>query len=142
MKQMLINIFTNAFEAMEDEGGTLTVNSLNIDKETDWECSFNNVHPAGKYISIDISNTGSGIPVEISKEIFEPFYTTKSLGRGLGLAAVAGIVQNHGGCVSFESSAGITTFHILLPIAKENNESAGGKSFKGMSMGVDLSNVH
>jgi PAS domain S-box-containing protein len=141
MKQMLVNIFTNAFEAMEDEGGTLTVKSSNVDKETDWECSFNNVHPAGKYVSIDISDTGPGIQEEISKEIFEPFYTTKSLGRGLGLAAVAGIVQNHGGCVSFESSSRGTTFHILLPMAKENGNSPGKEILSRSGMTLDLDHV-
>ncbi len=120
MKQMLVNIFSNAFEAMEESGGTLTVRTRNVVKEKDWECSFNNVHPQGSYIAIDISNTGPGIPEEISKQIFEPFYTTKTLGRGLGLAAVAGIVQNHGGCVSFDSGPDGTTFHILLPKAKDN----------------------
>jgi len=124
MKQMLVNIFTNAFEAMEETGGTLTVETSNAIKETDWECSFKNVHPGGRYISIDISNTGPGIPAEISNQIFEPFYTTKSMGRGLGLAAVAGIVQNHGGCVSFDSSPAGTTFHILLPRAKEKNNNS------------------
>ncbi|MFC1837559.1 PAS domain-containing protein, partial [Thermodesulfobacteriota bacterium] len=120
MKQMLVNIFTNAFEAMEKEGGILTVISSNIDKKEDWECPFNNVHPAGEYIGIDISNTGPGIPQDIYKQVFEPFYTTKTLGRGLGLAAVAGIVQNHGGCVSLESDTNKTTFHILLPRAHQS----------------------
>jgi PAS domain S-box-containing protein len=142
MKQMLINIFTNAVEAMEDEGGTLTVNSSNIAKETNWECSFNNVHPAGKYISIDISNTGPGIPEEISKEIFEPFYTTKSLGRGLGLAAVAGIVQNHGGCVSFESSSRGTTFRILLPMAGEKINRPEKEILSQTQMAINLHHVH
>jgi signal transduction histidine kinase len=119
MKQMLVNIFTNAFEAMEETGGTLSVETKNVAKEDDWQCSFHNVHPEGRYISIDITNTGPEIPAEISDQIFEPFYTTKSLGRGLGLAAVAGIVQNHGGCVSFDSKSEGTTFHILLPRANE-----------------------
>ena len=142
MKQMLVNIFTNAFEAMEDKGGTLTVKSSNIDKEMDWECSLNNVHPAGRYISIDISDTGPGIQEEISKEIFEPFYTTKSLGRGLGLAAVAGIVQNHGGCVSFESDSQGTTFHILLPMAKENGNSPEKEILSSTGMTLGLNHVH
>jgi two-component system cell cycle sensor histidine kinase/response regulator CckA len=127
---------------MEKEGGTLTVNSSNIDKETDWECPFNNVHPAGKYVSIDITNTGPGIPEDISKQIFEPFYTTKTLGRGLGLAAVAGIVQNHGGCVSFESSSKGTTFHILLPKARENVSNPGKEILNHDAMTADLHQPH
>jgi PAS domain S-box-containing protein len=142
MKQMLINIFTNAFEAMEDEGGSLTVKSSNIDKEIDWECATCNVHPAGRYVSIDISNTGPDIPEEISKQIFEPFYTTKSLGRGLGLAAVAGIVQNHGGCVSLKSSSQETTFRILLPIAKENGNNPEKEILRHTGVTLDLNHVH
>jgi len=142
MKQMLVNIFSNAFEAMEEEGGTLTVNSSNKVKESDWECPFNNMHPAGNYISIDISNTGPGIPEKISKQIFEPFYTTKSLGRGLGLAAVAGIVQNHGGCVSIESNSEGTTFHILLPKADENGNSPGKSILSKGGMNLNLHQLH
>jgi signal transduction histidine kinase len=118
MKQMLVNILTNAFEAMEEKGGTLKVETRNVIKKTDWQDAFNNVHPKGSYVSIEITNSGPEIPGEIATQIFEPFYTTKSLGRGLGLAAVAGIVQNHGGCVSFESSEAGTTFLILLPRAE------------------------
>jgi PAS domain S-box-containing protein len=125
MKQMLVNIFSNAFEAMEETGGTLKVETRNVIKEADWECSFNNVHPEGSYIEINISNTGPGITEDVAKQIFEPFYTTKSLGRGLGLAAVAGIVQNHGGCVSFDSDTEGTSFHILLPRAKDNGNNSG-----------------
>jgi len=117
MKQMLVNIFTNAFEAMEGLDGILTVATRNVIREKDWECPSHNTHPEGQYIGIDIGNTGPVIPSEIANQIFEPFFTTKSLGRGLGLAAVAGIVQNHGGCVSLGSSHETTIFHIALPKA-------------------------
>jgi len=115
MKQMLVNIFTNAFEAMEESDGILTVVTRNVIKEEEWECPSHNTHQEGQYIAINIGNTGPVIPSKIANQIFEPFFTTKSLGRGLGLAAVAGIVQNHGGCVSLESTDGTTTFQILLP---------------------------
>jgi len=117
MKQMLVNIFANAFEAMEESDGILAVATSNVIREKDWKCPFHNTHPEGHYIALDIGNTGPAIPLEIANQIFEPFFTTKSLGRGLGLAAVAGIVQNHGGCVSLESTDDTTTFHILLPKA-------------------------
>ncbi len=142
MKQMLVNIFTNAFEAMEDTGGSLTVETKNIMREFDWECSFKNVHPGGSYIAVDISNTGPGIPEEISNQIFEPFYTTKSLGRGLGLAAVAGIVQNHGGCVSFDSSSEGTTFHILLPRATPKGNNSENEILNPSPMTSGLNQIH
>ncbi len=127
MRQMLVNIFTNAFEAMEETGGTLSVTSRNVTREDDWQDSHNDTHPKGAYIGIDITNTGPPISEETGVQIFEPFYTTKSLGRGLGLAAAAGIVENHGGTLSYESSAAATTFHILLPRADEK----GGKTAPG-----------
>jgi len=142
MKQMLVNIFTNAFEAMEDTGGTLTVETRNLTKETDWQCSFHTVHPEGSYVLIDITNTGPEIPAEISTQIFEPFYTTKSLGRGLGLAAVAGIVQNHGGCISFESSPEETTFHILLPRASEKGIHSENEILNQTPMTSGLNRIH
>ena len=142
MKQMLVNIFTNAFEAMEDTGGTLTVETRNLTKETDWQCSFHTVHPEGSYVLIDITNTGPEIPAEISTQIFEPFYTTKSLGRGLGLAAVAGIVQNHEGCISFESSPEETTFHILLPRASEKGIHSENEILNQTPMTSGLNRIH
>jgi PAS domain S-box-containing protein len=140
MKQMLLNIFTNAFEAMDEKGDTLTVRSANIIKEEDWECAINVIHPAGEYVALEIGDTGPGIPDEIAKLAFEPFVTTKSMGRGLGLAAVTGIVQNHGGCVSFKSSNAGTTFYILLPKAKEETKKFENKilSHPEMSSGTNL----
>jgi signal transduction histidine kinase len=142
MKQMLVNIFANAFEAMEETGGNLTVESRNVKKENDWQCSFNNVHPGGNYVSIDITNTGPEIPEDISNQIFEPFYTSKSLGRGLGLAAVAGIVQNHGGCVSYESNPERTTFHILLPKAGEKGNNSENEILNHGAMTSGLNLIH
>jgi PAS domain S-box-containing protein len=142
MKQMLVNIFANAFEAMEETGGNLTVETRNVKKENDWQCSFNNVHPGGSYVAIDITNTGPEIPEEISNQIFEPFYTSKSLGRGLGLAAVAGIVQNHGGCVSYESNPERTTFHILLPKAHEKGINPENEILNHGAMTSGLNLIH
>jgi signal transduction histidine kinase len=142
MKQMLVNIFTNAFEAMEETGGTLSVQTRNVTKEADWQCSFRNVHPEGRYISIDITNTGPEIPAEISEQIFEPFYTTKSLGRGLGLAAVAGIVQNHGGCVSLDSKSEGTTFHILLPRANKKGNNSDNEILNKTHMTSGQNQIH
>jgi PAS domain S-box-containing protein len=142
MKQMLVNIFTNAFEAMEETGGTLSVQTRNVTKEADWQCSFRNVHPEGRYISINITNTGPEIPAEISEQIFEPFYTTKSLGRGLGLAAVAGIVQNHGGCVSLDSKSEGTTFHILLPRANKKGNNSDNEILNKTHMTSGQNQIH
>ncbi|MHB8882184.1 MAG: ATP-binding protein [Thermodesulfovibrionales bacterium] len=117
VKQVMINLFTNAFEAMEYSGGCLTVRTINEPDRPSWECvSFKERHPAGDYVHVIVSDTGPGIPQEKLHRIFEPFFSTKFIGRGLGLAAVAGIIQNHHGCVSVRSGAETgTLFDIYLP---------------------------
>lgn len=135
MIQMLVNLFTNAFEAMENTGGCLTVKTSNMVKKEKWEDLFHNVYPAGEYVRIQISDTGMGIPEETKKRIFEPFFTTKFLGRGLGLAAVAGIAQNHGGSILVESSPdGGATFSIFLKQAKDAAESSAPRRDLSHSM--------
>jgi signal transduction histidine kinase len=115
--QVMTNLITNAFEAVEDNGGGLTVQTLNEADKPAWVClSFNHEHTAGDYVHVVVSDTGAGIPPEHVKRIFEPFFSTKFIGRGLGLAAVSGIIQNHRGCISVRSEAGRgSTFDIYLP---------------------------
>ncbi len=117
--QVLINLFTNAFEAMEGGKGKLTVHALNVWRDA-WECSsLRHEHPAGKYVHIRVADTGHGMPPGTQKRIFEPFFTTKFMGRGLGLAAAMGIIQNHNGCISVESEEGKgSVFHVYLPAAE------------------------
>lgn len=118
--QMFFNVFENAFEATSDSGGTLTIKCDNVPAKPSWVCRLHHEHPGGDYIHIAISDTGHGISQSIEDTIFDPFVTTKFMGRGLGLSAVLGIVQNHGGCVTFLSKTGKgTTFHILLPRSEE-----------------------
>ncbi|MGD1076154.1 MAG: PAS domain-containing protein, partial [Thermodesulfovibrionales bacterium] len=120
MVQVFVNVFANAFEAMEKNGGCLSVRSENTVKEKPWECQrFNHVHPEGQYVYIRIADTGPGIPEDLQGRIFEPFVTTKFLGRGLGLPAAAGILENNSGCISVESYHGKgTILHVYLPAVK------------------------
>lgn len=118
--QAFVNLCNNAFEATEEHGGTLTISAENIRARPSWTCSLHHEHPEGDYVSISFTDTGTGIPSDIADKIFEPFVTTKFMGRGLGLSAVSGIVHNHGGCVTFSSEAGKgATFHILIPRSEE-----------------------
>jgi two-component system cell cycle sensor histidine kinase/response regulator CckA len=116
LEQVIVNLCVNARDAMPD-GGRLTIATGNyaageaIPYETPGM-------PAGDYVYVDVTDTGTGIPPEILEKIFEPFFTTKPVGQGtgLGLSTVYGIVKQTGGFVYCTSIVGVgTTFHILLP---------------------------
>ena len=116
MLQMVINLLNNAFEAVEEKGGRIRVATANRSFGQAWPCEQGVILPAGDFVQISVSDSGSGVPKKDLERIFEPFYSTKFLGRGLGLAAVSGIVQNHGGGVRVESSdLGGAIFHVYLP---------------------------
>jgi PAS domain S-box-containing protein len=114
LKQVFLNLFLNAQEAMPG-GGTLYV-STRLSRETDQEFL------AGRYVLVQIRDTGTGIPEDKLPHIFEPFYSTKSesKGTGLGLWVSLGIAQNHGGQIKVRSRAGWgTVFTVALPADAE-----------------------
>lgn len=113
--QVIINIISNAVEALEKTSGRIEIRTENVPGKASWECQLS-LHPSGDYVHLSISDTGPGIPRDLQKKIFEPFCTTKFMGRGLGLASALGIIQNHGGCLSVESERGKgAAFHMYLP---------------------------
>ena len=118
--QALLNLGVNAADAMPG-GGHLTFSTAPF--VSDGEVLLNDVPvPEGRYVSIWVSDTGSGIPEEIRGEVFAPFFTTKAPGEGtgLGLSMVYGCVRAHGGFIRLASSVGAgTTFQILLPVLQE-----------------------
>jgi PAS domain S-box-containing protein len=121
--QVLLNLAVNARDAMP-RGGTLTVTTRN----THSPASASQPAPTGRYILLEVSDTGTGMPPEVLARIFEPFYTTKGIrkGTGLGLAVVHGIVQQCGGTIHCESSPQRgTTFTLCLPAADAQPEAPG-----------------
>ncbi len=115
--QIMMNLCTNAFHAMKQTGGKLSVSLSEVTINTPHDVSNLNITP-GPYLELKISDTGHGIPQEIQNKIFEPYFTTKKVkeGTGLGLAVVLGIVQAHKGRIKLESHAGKgSTFHIYFP---------------------------
>lgn len=118
--QILMNLCTNAFHAMEQTGGVLEVALQRIDlAETD-ERRMPELKP-GRYVQLDVIDTGPGMIKDVMDHIFEPYYTTKPLGKGsgLGLAVVHGIVESHGGKIGCKSEPGSgTVFSVFLPVVE------------------------
>ncbi|HHK60598.1 MAG TPA: response regulator, partial [Desulfobacterales bacterium] len=125
--QMLMNLATNAFHAMEEQGGRLTITLDETDLDHEEAKTFAPHLPPGRYLRLAVSDTGGGIEQEILDKIFEPYFTTKEAGKGtgLGLAVVHGIVRGHGGSIRVRSTPGAgTTFTVLLPIASSEETRA------------------
>ena len=119
--QIFMNLFTNAAQAMENEGGILTV----IITEATLNRTFNSMHSnfkPGKYIQTVVKDTGVGIPPHKLDKIFDPYFTTKggAEGSGLGLSVVHGIVQSHNGEITVTSEPGKgTKFAVYLPLSTQ-----------------------
>jgi signal transduction histidine kinase len=119
IRQMIVHLITNAAEALNKQAGTIHVTTGQVRLSADGPENL----PEGEYVRLEVSDTGSGISEEAQTRVFDPFYTTKFLGRGLGLAAVQGIVRSHGGAVNAVSTPGKgSTFEVLLPSASLQSE--------------------
>jgi PAS domain S-box-containing protein len=117
MNQVLLNLCTNARDAMAERGGTLEIRLDEVILNSEQVKQMLNVKP-GRYVTLSVRDTGAGIAPEIMTKIFDPYFSTKAPGRGtgLGLATVQGIIQNHGGTITVESIvAQGTIFRMYFP---------------------------
>jgi PAS domain S-box-containing protein len=118
IRQIIMNLVINASEAIGDNSGVITITTGCRDCDKSYLRDFwldENIQE-GTYVYIDITDTGCGMDRDTLAKIFDPFFTTKFTGRGLGMAAVQGIVKGHRGAIKVDSQPGKgTTFKILLP---------------------------
>jgi CheY-like chemotaxis protein len=115
IEQVLLNLLVNAADAMPG-GGVLTIRTMNVTAKNIVSKVYS--PKPGDYVQIEVSDNGSGMDQETQQRIFEPFFSTKEMGRGtgLGLASVYGTVKGHGGYIEVESQKKKgTTFRIYLP---------------------------
>jgi two-component system, NtrC family, sensor histidine kinase HydH len=98
-QQAVLNLMINALEAMPN-GGTLAVRAVQADER----------------LVVEVSDTGAGIPPQVRKDLFRPYFSTKSHGTGMGLALTEKLIGQHGGQVGFESTTQGTTFRITVPL--------------------------
>lgn len=119
IRQVVMNLITNASEAISEPGGRVTLTTGVMDcTEQDLKQAVGDgeVHQPGRYVYLEVTDTGCGMDSDTLSRIFDPFFTTKFTGRGLGLAAVLGIVRGHKGVLKVRSSKGCgTSFTMLLP---------------------------
>ena len=119
INQLIVNLCSNAGDFIKDNVGMLTIKVEKINKKNQLD-SFPGIQLAN-HMKLSISDTGSGINPEKIDRIFDPFYTTKEIGKGsgLGLSIVHNIVKNHNGHIFVESTLGEgTTFSIFIPLAE------------------------
>jgi PAS domain S-box-containing protein len=145
LRQVVMNLITNASEAIGELSGVVTLTTGVMDCD---EAYLSGVvrdadsHAPGQYVYVEVSDTGCGMDAETLDKIFDPFFTTKFTGRGLGLAAVLGIVRGHKGALRvYSEKRHGTTFKILLPAhhqAPQELERANGAVDKWRGRGLVL----
>lgn len=122
LRQIIMNLTINASDAIGDHNGIIAISTgtMVCDRTYLQEVWLDENLPSGHYVFIEVADTGCGIAAEITDRIFEPFFSTKFTGRGLGMAAVLGIVRGHKGAIKIYSEIGKgSTFKILLPASTQ-----------------------
>ena len=124
MRQIIMNFVINASEAIGDLSGVISVSTGVMECSLEYLQNGYVLKPSrpGRYVTLEVSDNGTGMDHETLQRIFEPFFTTKFSGRGLGLSATLGIIRSHGGGLRVYSEPGIgTTFKVLFPVVNTGN---------------------
>jgi CheY-like chemotaxis protein len=121
MRQIVMNLFMNAVEALGENGGEITISTDDLEQDSERlkDALLGEAIAAGRYVLLNVIDTGCGMEKEVLDKVFDPFFTTKFTGRGLGLAAVHGIVRGHKGGIRITSEPGKgSIFQVLLPTSE------------------------
>jgi CheY-like chemotaxis protein len=123
LQQLIMNLIINAAEAIGDNSGTVTVTTGELQisgSELKGAPGWSDPATPGRYVFFEVEDTGAGMDEATIARIFDPYFTTKFTGRGLGLSAALGIVRGHEGFIQVISSPGRgSTFKVLFPAARE-----------------------
>lgn len=133
IRQIIMNLIINASEAIGDQSGFISISTGSIECNRNYlnETYLDDNLPEGLYSYIEVLDTGCGMDRESQIRIFDPFFTTKFTGRGLGLAAVLGIVRGHRGAIKLFSEPGKgTKFRVLFPVTEHSVEQVKKKKKK------------
>lgn len=123
-QQILINLCTNAVQAMENQTGSMDVELNPVHVQQNAPSEMKDLKP-GKYLCLTVKDTGVGIPANLLKRIFDPYFTTKDTGKGtgMGLAIIHGIMQASGGGIHVESEPGKgSSFYVYFPEIEQIDE--------------------
>ncbi len=137
--QVIMNLCTNAYQAMQDKGGKLEVILTEIDVGYEEMIDKVGMQP-GKHLRLLVKDEGCGMEASVLDRIFEPYYTTKEQGKGtgLGLSVIHGIVKNHGGDITVKSTPGKgTIFQVYLPLIEDVDPDVEFESTDGATKGEE-----
>jgi two-component system cell cycle sensor histidine kinase/response regulator CckA len=140
LRQVLMNLIINASEAIGEQDAEISITTTSVSGQ-DISTANGTTATEGSHVRLQVSDTGCGMTEEVRARVFDPFFSTKFPGRGLGLAVVQGIVRDHGGAINLVSAPGQgTTFEVILPCAGGSPQSdhrvsvpASGKEYRSPS---------
>jgi len=130
IQQIVLNLILNAAESLPSGEGTITVRTdvCDCDEAFLKRNRINNQAPPGRYLLLEVADTGCGMDERTQRRMFDPFFTTKSVGRGLGMSAILGIVRRHHGAIIVDSAPGCgTTITVLFPPSRVERDSSADR---------------
>jgi CheY-like chemotaxis protein len=134
LRQLVLNLITNAADAIGGDEGLIALRTqvVEVDRERLARTYVDDGLAGGRYVSLEVTDTGGGMSPRTVARIFDPFFTTKATGRGLGLSSVLGVVRGHRGAIEVRSQpAEGTTFEVFLPVATPAEASPAASATEG-----------